>query len=95
MSRKITRRNFTKLAGAAAVATPILARASAMAQQPQQSTPAPAEELKPKYGMTKEQEDRVKQSVERGERGRGPLRTFPLAYSAEPSFVFKARIKSK
>jgi len=85
MRNKISRRNFAKLAGATALAAPVLA----------QEQQAPVAEAKPKYGMTKEQEDRVKQSVERGERGRGPLRSYPLAYSAEPSFVFKARVKSK
>ncbi len=85
MRNKITRRSFTKLAGVTALAVP------ALAQEPQ----APAADAKPKYGMTKEQEDRVKQSVERSERGRGPLRSYPLAYSAEPSFVFTARQKGK
>lgn len=85
MRNKISRRAFAKLAGATAIAGPALA----------QEQQAPAVDAKPKYGMTKEQEDRVKQSVERGERGRGPLRSYALSYSAEPSFVFTARVKSK
>jgi hypothetical protein len=43
--------------------------------------------------MSKEQEERVKQAIERGERGRAALRAHPLAYSAEPAFVFRARRK--
>jgi len=91
MKTKMTRRKFAQMAGATAVAAPMLA-APSLAQQ---TATAPAADEKPKYGMTKEQEDRVKQSVERGERGRGPLRTYPLSYAAEPSFVFKARVKAK
>ena len=94
MPKQVTRRSFAKLAGATAIAIPALAEcAPAQAQQAQSA--APAADAKPKYGMSKEQEERVKQAVERNERGRGTLRGFPLTYGAEPSFVFKARIKAK
>jgi len=91
MNKKMTRRKFAQMAAATAVAAPVLS-APAVVQQPAAQG---AGDAKPKYGMSKEQEERVKQSVERGERGRGPLRSYALAYSAEPSFVFKARVKSK
>lgn len=93
----MNRRKFSKAAASLALAAPAmghLAFASdagqAPAQEPQAAAPAT-----PKYGMTKEQEDRVKQAIERGERGRGPLRTHPLTYAAEPSFVFRVRLKAK
>lgn len=92
MNNKMTRRKFAQIAGATAVAAPALGSPAAAQQAP----PAPtAADTKPKYGMTNEQEARVKQSVERGERGRAPLRAYPLSYAAEPSFVFKARVRAK
>ena len=76
-------------------ATAARAEASDAPLLQEQQASAPAADAKPKYGMTKEQEDRVKQAVERNERGRSTLRAFPLSYAAEPSFVFKARVKAK
>jgi hypothetical protein len=88
----LSRRQFAQLAGAAAMAAPALAQTPtptpAQAATPQQTPPA---EVKPKYGMTKEQEEQVKQSVERVDRGRTALRSHPLNYASEPSFVFSAR----
>lgn len=93
----MNRRKFSKAAASLALAAPAMGKlafasdtAQAPAQEPQAAAPAP-----PKYGMTTEQEERVKQAIERGERGRGPLRTHPLTYATEPSFVFRARVKSK
>lgn len=94
----MNRRKFSKTAIGLAVAAPALAGASLHGQAPTQNPPMqepPPAAPAPKYGMSKEQEDRVKQSVERSERGRGALRSFPLAYSAEPSFVFRAQVKAK
>jgi hypothetical protein len=95
--KRINRRQFTKLAGGAAlvpVLAPRTARAAPLqepAARPAQQPPQPAEEAKPKYGMTKEQEDRVKQALERNDRQRVALRNFKLAYSAEPAFVFQVK----
>lgn len=98
MGKRISRRGFAKLAGATAIVAPMAGVAvaapmqSAAQQSAAQASPAPAAAA-PKYGMTAEQQERVKQAVERGERGRGPLRSYPISYSAEPSFVFRARVK--
>ena len=99
MGKRISRRGFAKLAGATAIVAPMAGAAVAAAttqgapqQSAAQASPAPAAAA-PKYGMTAEQEERVKQAVERGERERAPLRSHPIAYSAEPSFVFRARVK--
>ena len=93
MKKKMNRRQFAKLAGGAALAVPVAGRAWAQepAKAPQEAPPK-AEELK--YGMTKEQEARVKQAVERRERQLAPLRNYKLSYAAEPAFVFAA-VKSK
>lgn len=98
MGKRISRRGFAKLAGATAIVAPMAGVAaaagtqSAAQQSAAQASPAAAAAA-PKYGMTAEQEERVKQAVERSERGRGSLRSHPIAYSAEPSFVFRARGK--
>jgi hypothetical protein len=89
----MNRRKFSKAAASLALAVPALhhvalAEAEAEPQEPQAAAP-PAR----RYGMSKEQEERVKQAIERGERGRAALRAHPLAYSAEPAFVFRARRK--
>ena len=92
----MNRRKFSKAALGLAVAAPALGKESLLAPAAPQNPPAQeaAAPAAPKYGMSKEQEDRVKQSAERSERGRGPLRSFPLTYSAEPSFVFRVKAKA-
>lgn len=100
--RRVSRRQFTRMMGGAAVAMPIAAaflpgvgatpanvatgfNPPSAAQQPDQ--PKPESKLK----LTKEQEERVKQAVERRERQIAAIRTHPLGYDAEPAFVFQVR----
>lgn len=67
-------------------------------QVPQQQAPAsatPPADAKPKYGMTKEQEERVKQSIERRERQNAALRARTIPYATEAAFVFKVQARAK
>jgi hypothetical protein len=98
--KKMNRRKFAMLAGGAALAPGV---AAGFAPQPRESRPAqsaatpaaqqpPAAGAKPKYGMTAEQEERVKQSIERRERQNAALRSRTLPYALEAAFVFQARV---
>jgi hypothetical protein len=104
----MNRRQFAKLAGGAALAAPGVAAglgsatagvapgsraAGRPAQQTQQE--APKSEAKPKYGMTKEQEERVAQAVQRRERQNAALRARVLPYELEAAFVFKVQDRRK
>lgn len=88
----MNRRKFSKAAASLALAAPAL---GSISFEETQEPAAPSAPAAPKYGMDKEQEERVKQAVERTERGRGPLRAFSLSYSAEPAFSFTIRPRAK
>ncbi|GEM_PF-1825679 len=109
MSKKISRRRFATVMGSAAVAATAGAVAvepareagrskdqplqMPAAQQPAQE-PA-ASDAKPKYGMSKEQEEQVRQAIERGARGRAALRNYKFKYADEPAFVFQAKSRKQ
>jgi hypothetical protein len=95
MKRPISRRQFAKAAGAAAVLVPAAWSAAVVAGQsaPQQPAAPQEAEAKPRYGMSKEQEERVKQAIERRERQAANFRARALPYALEPAFVFKVRSK--
>ena len=59
------------------------------------AAPAPAGGPESKLKLSKEQEEKVKQAIERRERQWAAIRNHPLAYSDEPAFVFRAKAKSK
>ena len=92
--KRISRRQFTKLAGGAAVAIPAAAAliatdASPQAQQPQNAPPPP----EPRVKLTPEQEPRVQQSIARRDRQLNSFRDRVLPYDLEPAFVFSVRPK--
>ena len=92
--KKLSRRQFSKLAGTAALVIPVAAPVAAGlglpdAQQPPATAPAPAPEPKPK--LTPEQEEAVKLAIERRDAQLTRLRSRTLAYSLEPAFVFSVR----
>jgi len=92
--RKLSRRQFGKLASVAALAIPVAASADpvgavlrppASPQQPASSSPAP------KLNLTPEQEEAVRRAVERRDRQLAGLRSRTLPYALEPAFVFAVR----
>jgi hypothetical protein len=97
--RRMNRRQFAKVAGATvalgSAAGELWARERdaglkpGATQTPQQPA-GPSAAAKPK--LTPEQEEKVKQAVERRERQLAGLRGRTLAYSAEPAFVFRAKM---
>lgn len=89
--KKLSRRQFTQLTGAAALAIPIAAPVAACIGLPetQQAPAAAPPEVKPK--LTPEQEEAVKRAVERRDRQLTGLRSRSLPYSLEPAFVFAVR----
>ena len=100
--KPISRRKFGSILGAAAIAAPAAARAQQPKKRPPPPPPpaaepqveaasAPKEAAAAKYGMTRQQEEAVKQAIERAERGRASIRTYALEYSDEPAFVFQAK----
>ena len=105
MSKRMSRRKFAVVVGGAAVAAAAGASAAEAVRgrgrskdpplHKQQPTPQEAAkpEAKPKYGMTAEQEEQVRQAVERGARGRAALRNYKFEYADEPAFVFRAKVK--
>lgn len=82
----MNRREFAKMAGVAALLAPQAVSGQAAAPQA-----APKAETPVKYGMSKEQEERVRQAVERRERQMAPLRSRTLPYELEPAFVFRVK----
>ncbi len=100
--KRISRRQFTKTLGGAALAVP-LAPSLAWPQEPPKKpespavpakpaeTPPQAEQPKPKLKLSKEQEEAVKKAVERRDRQLTALRGRVLSYDAEPAFVFQVR----
>ena len=100
MKKKMNRRAFAKMAAGAALAGTAAKEAlagrgaaqSAAATAPTQAAQDNAARApEPRVKMTPEQEEQVKQAVERRERQLNTLRNFKLDYSAEPAFVFKVR----
>ena len=98
--KKLSRRQFNKLASAAALAIPVAASANplgavfrppASPQQPtspqQPATPPPASKL----NLTPDQEEAVRRAVERRDRQLAGLRSRTLPYALEPAFVFAVR----
>ena len=89
--KKLTRRQFSKLAGAAALAFPVagpVAADLARPAMPQQTAAAPPES---KLQLTPDQEEAVRRAVERRDRQLNALRSRTLPYSLEPAFVFAVR----
>ncbi len=96
MKKKMNRRTFAKMAAGAALAGAAAREtlAGGMTQAAAPSAPVPQEGAsrpEPRVKLTSEQEERVKQAVERRERQLNTLRNFKLDYSVEPAFVFKVR----
>ncbi len=91
--KRLGRRQFTKIVGAAALASP-LAPALVWPQE-QKKSGAPAEPPAPSgqapLKLSHEQEEAVKKAVERRERQLGALRSRTLPYDLEPAFVFQVR----
>jgi hypothetical protein len=90
--KRLSRREFAKTVGGAAVAAPLMLQVEAAAQSAAQN-PAPAA-IKPPGAdlpLTAEQQERVKNTLERDARRRAQMRTAPLAYDLEPAFVFAVR----
>ena len=102
------RRQFAKLTGGAALVAPLVPLASRLGwaqeapKKPAGEMPAPAQldpreraqQPEPKLKLSKEQEERVKQAVERRDRQLAGLRRRTLRYDAEPAFVFQVRERS-
>ena len=94
--KKLNRREFTKLAGGVALLTPAgLSAVQAMASASQQAAAATPAQAESALKLTAEQEERVKQARERSERQMRGLRPKPIAYDAEPAFVFRAKAAAK
>ncbi len=99
--KRVSRRQFARLAGGAALVAP-LPHTFGWAQEapkkpeqppekpaPQQTAEAPKPEPKPK--LTPKQEEVVQKAIERRERQLAGLRSRTLPYDAEPAFVFQVR----
>ncbi len=104
--KKVNRRQFAKMVGAAALAVPLAAsvawpqEAAKKPEQPPapkkpeaapQAPPADAAKPTSKLKLTPEQEETVKKAVERRDRQLAALRSRVLPYDAEPAFVFQVR----
>jgi len=94
--KRISRRKFTQLAGAAALATPFASAAAARVRAgfsrfltDQQSGASSSPE--PKLNLTPDQEEAVRRAVERRDRQLAGLRSRTLPYALEPAFVFAVR----
>ena len=96
--KRINRRQFGKWVGGTAFVLPLAPAISAaipdvgagfsLPLTPQQPE---APKVESKLKLTKEQEERVKQAVERRDRQLAAIRNRALPYSAEPAFVFRVR----
>ena len=95
------RRQFAKLAGSAVLVAPLAPaltwrqESKSVPAKPEPASPGQqAEPAKPepKLKLTKEQEERVKQALERRDRQLAAVRSHTLPYSAEPAFVFRVRL---
>ena len=102
--KRISRRQFTKTLGGAALLVP-LAPSLAWPQEPAKKPESPAAPAKPaettpqaeqpkpelRLKLSKEQEEAVKKAVERRDRQLTAMRGRVLPYDAEPAFVFQVR----
>ncbi len=98
--KRVSRRQFAKLAGGAALALPLVPALSwpqEAAKKPEPAAPpvqqpaeAPKPEPKPK--LTPKQEEVVQKAIERRDRQLTGLRSRTLSYDAEPTFVFQVRL---
>jgi hypothetical protein len=94
--KRINRRQFAKTIGAAAIAAPALARVALGQTAPQ--NPPPADATKPpgsNLPLTAEQQERLRNVLERDARRRALMRLAPLPYDLEPAFVFAVRRKPR
>ncbi len=95
--RRINRREFTKLAGGAALAVPLTSGLAWPQEPPKKSDAPPLQQPEATRSgqaplkLSKEQEEAVKKVVERRERQLGALRSRTLAYDLDPAFVFQVR----
>jgi hypothetical protein len=107
---RISRRQFAKLAGSTALLVPALVTGASpppehvgaggiypdavgslpfAPQQPEQP------EGEKKLKLTPDQEERVKQALERRQRQLAAIRSRALPYDAEPAFVFRVRSSTR
>jgi len=102
MMKRMNRREFAKIAGAAALSVPLLPSVGAAFTRPERSrrslapaVQAPAQneapKPEPKLKLTEKQEEAVKQALERRERQLAGMRSRVLPYDLEPAFVFEVR----
>ncbi len=106
---RMNRRQFAKIAGAAALAVPFALGAQGKplapslpwpqepAKKPETQPPQQPEPAKPepKLKLSKEQEEAVKKAVERRDRQLAAMRNRALPYDAEPAFVFQVRQRTR
>jgi hypothetical protein len=88
----MNRREFTKTLGGVAIAAPILLGVDAAAQTTTQNPPTEAP--KPpgmNLPLTAEQQERVRNTLEREARRRAQIRPGALPFDLEPAFVFAVR----
>jgi len=88
--KRISRREFHRLAAVGAVSG-TLARASLAAAQTQTAAPKPPV----KVLLTAEQEKKVSEEIAERDKELAGLRSRTLPYSLEPAFVFRARIPQR
>lgn len=94
--RKLNRREFGKLAGGAALLAPAgLTTLEGLAAPAPELAAAAPQQSESALKLSAEQEERVKQARERTERQMRGLRPKPIAYDAEPAFVFRAKAAAK
>jgi hypothetical protein len=94
--KRINRRQFAKTIGAGTIAAPALAHL-ALGQAVPPHNP-PSDVIKPpgsNLPLTAEQQERLKNVLERDARRRALMRPTPLPYDLEPAFVFAVRRKPR
>lgn len=90
--KPLSRREFAISVGGVAIAAPVLLRVDAAAQTTTQNPPTEAP--KPPgmdLPLTAEQQERVKNTLERDARRRAQIRPGALPYDLEPAFLFAVR----
>ncbi len=94
---RINRREFTKLAGGAALAVPLTSGLAWPQEPPKKSDAPPLQQPEATRSeqaplkLSQEQEEAVKKAVERRERQLASMRGRALPYNLEPAFVFHVR----
>lgn len=101
-TKRISRRQFGKLAGGAALAgslAPVIAVHPALGADVacgfNRAQQAPEQPSGPKLKLSAKQEEQLKQAIERRDRQLARLRDRALPYDLEPAFVFRVREKSR